>query len=231
MKILIITGGRIDEDFALDLLNGESYDHVIVVDGALELWDKVGVRSLNNDSFDHLVGDFDTVSPDILDKYLGKVGVKVHRFIPEKDYTDTDIAVKLAISLCKAEENSADHDEIDIIGATGSRIDHMMANIRLLTVIEGSDIKGYIIDTYNRISLAGSRTVLKKGDQYGDYFSLLPVSEKCVDVTIRGAKYPLCKADVFWEQSLCVSNEIIDDEAVIEIGSGKAFLIESRDHE
>ena len=35
MRILIITGGRIDEDFALSLLEKEKFEHMIVVDGAL----------------------------------------------------------------------------------------------------------------------------------------------------------------------------------------------------
>ena len=34
MRILIITGGRIDEDFALSLLEKEKFEHMIVVDGA-----------------------------------------------------------------------------------------------------------------------------------------------------------------------------------------------------
>ena len=37
MRILIITGGRIDEDFALSLLEKEKFEHMIVVDGALAL--------------------------------------------------------------------------------------------------------------------------------------------------------------------------------------------------
>ena len=37
MRILIITGGRIDEDFALSLLEKEKFEHMIVVDGALVL--------------------------------------------------------------------------------------------------------------------------------------------------------------------------------------------------
>ena len=41
MRILIITGGRIDESFALSLLQKEKFDHMIVVDGALAFWDKV----------------------------------------------------------------------------------------------------------------------------------------------------------------------------------------------
>ena len=60
MRILIITGGRIDEDFALSLLKKEKFEHMIVVDGALALWDKVEKNPNIACHFDHLVGDFDT---------------------------------------------------------------------------------------------------------------------------------------------------------------------------
>ena len=36
MHTLIISGGTIDTDFALDLLKKEKYDHIIGVDGALK---------------------------------------------------------------------------------------------------------------------------------------------------------------------------------------------------
>ena len=66
MRILIITGGRIDEDFAFSLLKKEKFEHMIVVDGALAFWDKVEKNPDITCHFDHLVGDFDTISPEIL---------------------------------------------------------------------------------------------------------------------------------------------------------------------
>ena len=72
MRILIITGGRIDEDFALSLLEKEKFEHMIVVDGALAFWDKVEKNPDITCHFDHLVGDFDTISPEILKNYLDR---------------------------------------------------------------------------------------------------------------------------------------------------------------
>ena len=72
MRILIITGGRIDESFALSLLQKEKFDHMIVVDGALAFWDKVERNPEIQCHFDHLVGDFDTISPNILENYLDR---------------------------------------------------------------------------------------------------------------------------------------------------------------
>ena len=80
MRILIITGGRIDESFALSLLQKEKFDHMIVVDGALAFWDKVERNPEIRCHFDHLVGDFDTISPNILENYLDREDIEVHRF-------------------------------------------------------------------------------------------------------------------------------------------------------
>ena len=133
MRILIITGGRIDEDFALSLLEKKKFEHMIVVDGALAFWDKVEKNPDITCHFDHLVGDFDTISPEILKNYLDREDIEVHRFNPEKDYTDTDIALKLAIHLIKSETGKADaKSEIWLLGATGTRADHMLANMQLL---------------------------------------------------------------------------------------------------
>ncbi len=158
MKILIVTGGRIDPVFARDFLNSRIFDHVIVVDGALDFWDKVGATTNNKERFDHLVGDFDTISPVILDKYRGRVGLEVHAFIPEKDNTDTDIAVRLACTLA-ADEAS----EISLLGALGSRADHSLANLQLLKLKDKSyvDESTGFMDKFNILPKFISRPVLR----------------------------------------------------------------------
>lgn len=232
MRILIITGGRIDEDFALSFLENKNFDHVIVVDGALAFWDKVESNSCIHINFDHLVGDFDTISPDILNKYLDRGDIEIHRFNPEKDYTDTDIALKLAIRLGQQEvkKNGSEKEvEITLLGATGTRADHMLANLQLLEQTCAAGMYGVIVDRNNRIRLIEGRFILKKSEQFGHYVSLIPVSEELKAVTLKGFKYPLDRYTVHLGQSICVSNELEADEGEIVIEEGKAFLIESRD--
>ena len=53
MKVLIITGGNIDDDFAFSFLENSKYDEVIAVDGGLAFADRAGM------AITHLVGDFD----------------------------------------------------------------------------------------------------------------------------------------------------------------------------
>ena len=44
MNILIVTGGNIEIDFALDFLKEKKFDEIIAVDGALSFFDKVGEK-------------------------------------------------------------------------------------------------------------------------------------------------------------------------------------------
>lgn len=233
-KILIITGGKIDDDFALGFLCEEKFDHIIVVDGALAFWDRIrgqqgpetGRMSL---VFDHLVGDFDTIDPAILEKYLHQEQITVHRFIPEKDYTDTDIAVRLAIDLMQGESSSSMTSQIWILGATGSRMDHSLANIQLLSYIRKAGMEGILVDAHNRIRLIEGRVELERSRLFGDFLSLIPLTQRLQRVTMKGFKYEAQDLEVVLGETRCVSNEVSEDRCTIEIGEGQAFLIEARD--
>ena len=51
----------------------------------------------------HVVGDFDSVSPEILEFYKKQPQIIFHTYNAEKDNTDTDIALKLAIQIKSSE--------------------------------------------------------------------------------------------------------------------------------
>ena len=227
MKILIMTGGRTDKGFALGFFQKEAFDICIVADSALEIWDKVEEKLPESYKIDHLVGDFDSVSPEILDKYIGREDITVHRFQPEKDYTDTDIAVRLAIQLCK--ESREKDSFVTLLGATGTRLDHTLANLHLLVMLQKEGIGGCILDEHNRIRLLEGDITLHKEQAFGDYFSLIPVTMVMRGVSIDGAKYPLSRRDVYLSESICVNNEYASDTVQIHVEEGTAFLIESRD--
>ena len=93
MDTLIISGGNIGIDLALGLLKIKRFDHIIGVDGGLKF------------CYDHkivptrIVGDFDTLSPEILTWYKKNTQIEIREYNPVKDATDTQIAVELALSL------------------------------------------------------------------------------------------------------------------------------------
>lgn len=250
MKVLIITGGNIDDDFAFSFLKNNIYDEVIAVDGGLAFADRAGIK------ITHLVGDFDTIDGAVLEKYIHREDICVHQFIPEKDYTDTDIAVKLAIRLFSGKEASPSEkkaspgplpEQVDllpeqadllpeteekvlhILGATGSRMDHVLANLQMLKNILDAGIDGMIIDKNNQIQMIRGTHHLKMKGIFGRYMSLIPATMNLSGITLQGFKYPLNRANTHFGESLCVSNELTAEEGRITIEEGTAWMILSRD--
>ena len=225
MHILIVTGGYVDINFFKEYIKTLSYDKVFAVDKGLEYVAQLGLNP------DLIMGDFDTVDSDILARYEAIDGSyselsKVIRYPAKKDYTDTELALHYA----KKQGASA----VTMIGATGSRLDHVFANIGLLIYSAKNGMKSVIVDANNRIHLLSgdygdSEYIVERKNQWGKYVSIIPVSEIIEDVTIEGVEYPLNSAKIEQGPCLTVSNEIIEKAAHIHIGKGTALVIESRD--
>ena len=169
----------------------------------------------------HVVGDFDSVSPEILEFYKKQPKIIFHTYNAEKDNTDTDIALKLAIQMKSS--------EITILGALGKRMDHAIANIHILKDALGANIPCQILDEHNRIYLVNTEKTLEKDKVYGKYISLIPLTSTVEGLTLKGFKYPLNKYNLPIGISLGISNEIIEDIAHIEMEKGILIVIESKD--
>ena len=143
------------------------------------------------------------------------------QFQPEKDETDTEIAIRTAISQgCTT---------IHILGATGTRVDHMMGNIHLLGMAMEQGVDCMLLDPHNRIRMINRGLVLKKEEQYGNYVSLLPFTPQVTGLTLTGFKYPLDGYTLECYHSLGVSNEITEEQAEISFRDGVLLVVESRD--
>ena len=213
-KILIITGGDIDNIFLKEHMLKENYSLIIVADSGLEAVDRLGIK------VDHIVGDFDSVSQDLLEKY-NKTSVEIHRFSKEKDKTDTEIAIGLALM--------QDPARIDIIGAIGSRVDHTVANINLLLLPLGKGIEANILDANNRIYLKDKGFTIDKASQFGKYISLIAFFGPVEDLILKGFKYPLDGIKLDFASSLGISNEIVDERAIVEFSRGILLVVEALD--
>lgn len=121
--------------------------------------------------------------------------------------------------------------ELLILGATGGRIDHLWANVQILTIPFRAGIDARILDPRNSIRLIGGTTVLKKDEVYGPYFSLFPLGQEVYGFNIQGAKYPLRNHTLTPYDSLCVSNQLEADEVTVSFSAGIVILMETRDKE
>ncbi len=219
---IIVSGGNIQKDFALDFLKNQirKIDNAIPV---LIAADK-GVEFFMDTEYAPAiaVGDFDSLSE------KGRKYLRAHKeteiisLKPEKDDSDTQSAMNLAID--RRARN------ILLLGATGTRMDHFMANLGLLSLGKKRGAKVAIVDANNYISLIPSGSVIKKEGQFGKYVSFFPVGGEVEGLTLVGFKYPLSRYHLKPEDSgLTVSNELIGDEAAVFYESGTLMMIMSRD--
>lgn len=211
MNTLIITGGNIKKDFLQQVLKENEYDKIIAADRGLEILNKINVKP------DYIIGDFDSVNKEILEQYKN---IPITHLKPEKDFTDTHMALKLAV------EKGA--NKISIVGAIGTRFDHSIANIHILKETLENNIEAEIIDEHNKIKLINMDTKINRYDKY-KYISLIPLTTNAKGVTLEGFKYGLKDATLKVGESIGVSNEQIENEAIIKIKEGILILIYSKD--
>lgn len=213
MSTLIVTGGNVNTEFLKKILEENKFETIIAADKGLEALNKINVMP------NYIIGDFDSVNKTTLNQYENK-NIEITYLKPEKDFTDTHMAIKLAI------EKRAKH--ITIIGATGTRMDHTLANIHILNEALQNNVPTEIINENNRIMLINRKAKLIKNTNY-KYVSIIPLTTKITGVTLKGFKYNIENTTINLGESIGVSNEQIEQEALIEIKEGIAILIYSKD--
>ena len=209
MKAIIIASGNVIKKEIFNEIYSES-DFIICADGGLNYLDSLNAKP------NLIVGDFDSVDINFLDKYKN---VTTKKYPKEKNYTDTEIAIEEAIAY--------GYNEITIFGATGTRLDHTMANILLIERYIKNNISIRIVDNNNYISILNKDITINKKEGY--YVSIVPISEYIDGITLKGMKYPLLDVKVDRGSTLCISNEIIADKAEIFIKNGIGIIFVSKD--
>ncbi len=205
MYIIIIAGGNIS-DYSQLRAECDKADKVICADS--------GIRHAKfiNLIPDVWVGDFDSADGDY--PAMEKVTLPC-----EKDDTDTHYAARLAVYLGAS--------EVAIFGGIGSRLDHTLANISVLSFLDWQAVSARLIDEHNTVFLVKDSAEIKKVD--GAYLSLIPLTEVAEGVTLGGVKYPLKNATLCQNLTLGISNEIIFDKVKLTVEKGMLAVFLSKD--
>lgn len=214
-RAVIVSGGNISDDFALAFLREHSWQFLIAADCGIRFCRRNGVLPT------HAVGDFDSGSEEDLVWLEGKKEIQTHRFCRQKDVTDTQIAAELAMELGAG--------EIRILGGTGARLDHTLANIRILNLGLKQGIPMMLEDPNNRIYLKKESFVIPREEQFGTYVSLFALGEPVTGLTLEGFFYPLRDYHMSGKDPLGVSNEITENVGKVYFSSGTLLVIESKD--
>lgn len=210
-KAIIITGGEItDYSCYKDYL--KDTDFVICADGGSRHLNKLCIYA------DYFLGDFDSCDFDDTIKSEFLKNAEVIKYKVEKDATDTEIALDLAIELkC---------DKVIIIGALGSRFDHTLSNVFLLKKALKANVDAIIINEKNEIKLTDKSVCVNPVNN--SYISLIAL-EEVKNLTLKNLKYPLENFTLSQGTSIGISNEFTEKKAEIIFESGLLLVMVTKD--
>jgi thiamine pyrophosphokinase len=208
-KIIIISGGRLgDPGFFRKRLAAMDSFLTICCDGGIRHLEKLKIRP------DVIVGDMDSANVDRLDDYAAH-GVKILKYSPNKDATDTQLALEYALGLKLG--------AIEIWGALGGRIDHTLANLFLLTLGKNKGMKISLIDEYAETYIVEKETSFEEA--VGQTVSLFAAGEKAEGVTLSGFRYLLNDETLAMNSPRGISNVIVGMPATINLSSGSLLVV------
>lgn len=214
-KAIIISGGELEEGFVETVLSENEGASIVGVDKGVEYLYHHQIKP------NYIVGDFDSIAPEVIKYYKTETNVAIREYNPVKDESDTEMAIRIAITIGST--------EIYILGATGGRIDHLWANVQSLAIACKFNVRAYILDPQNRIFVTDKPCQLKKSEAYGKYLSVFSLSGDIFDFNMKGTKWPLEHHVLKPTDSLTVSNRFEDEIVEIDFIGGTIVVMETRD--
>ena len=216
MNTVLICGGEINDEFSLVCLKQIKPDCIIGVDKGLEFCYR------NHVIPDWILGDFDSISKDVIDWYRKQQEIPIRQYKPEKDDTDTRLGMELALKLGS--------DKIFLLGATGGRLDHYMGNLQSLLITAMEEKEGWILDEQNAITVRkAGKICIHKEEQFGKYVSFFSMGDEVTGLSLTGFQYPLDGYTLKNSDGIAVSNQLLDDCGIIEFDTGYLMMVLSKD--
>lgn len=191
---------------------------VVAADGGARLAARLDLR------IDRWLGDGDSLSAAEIQE-LREAGVPVDVVRPDKDESDTELAVLAAAEVAT---------DISILGALGGlRVDHAIANLGLLAHpgLVGRSVR--LLDDRSRVTLiaapdAGGRPVVTELDgRVGDLVSLLPMGDVVEGVTTDGLRYQLADDSLIAGPARGLSNVRLRRRAQVSVRIGRLLVVET----
>lgn len=216
MNTVLICGGEINDEFSLACLKQIKPDCIIGVDKGLEFCYR------NHVIPDWILGDFDSISKEVIDWYRKQQEIPIRQYKPEKDDTDTRLGMELALKLGS--------DKIFLLGATGGRLDHYMGNLQSLLITAMEEKEGWILDEQNAITVRkAGKICIHKEEQFGKYVSFFSMGDEVTGLSLTGFQYPLDGYTLKNSDGIAVSNQLLDNCGIIEFETGYLMMVLSKD--
>lgn len=163
-----------------------------------------------------VLGDMDSLEPHEV-RDLEELGAEIITYPRAKDFTDLELA------FLQAKEAGA--QEIIVLGGFGDRWDMTITNLLLAAKSDFSHMSIRQVEGSQETALIrGSGEMSFQGEK-GDGFSLIPLSQEAVGVTLTGLEYPLHKASLPIGSTIGISNVFSGDSATVSVSEGLVLCI------
>ena len=144
----------------------------------------------------HLIGDRDSAAHDAW-AWAEEHGAHVHAFPPAKDFTDTELALRIAAELVP-------RALVILTGAFGGRFDHLMS---AAAVAAHAALPCILADERESLFfLHGDESLTITCDSPPQAISLLPFTEECTGITTNGLRWELNGSQIHSHSSTAISN-------------------------
>jgi thiamine pyrophosphokinase len=163
-----------------------------------------------------VIGDFDSLTPSELER-LETGGAELVRFPERKDFTDLELALKLA------QERGA--DEVRIIAALGDRWDQTLANLLLPASDWLAPQRVSLVDGAQEILWARHGERLELRGQPGDTVSLVPLVGDAGGINTWELEYPLHDEPLQFGSTRGISNVLIAERAYVSLQAGLLLCV------
>ena len=167
-----------------------------------------------------LIGDMDSISQEHLADARSR-GVEVLEHSPDKDQTDTELALELAHGL--------KYDNIHLITGGGDRFDHVLSMVHALVAhSDEAIITAHVGESFIRI-VTPNENVRMTVDT-GDTVSLVPLGGNARGVTTAGLKWNLTRAALKAFSSRGVSNVALSPTVTVTLRTGVLAVVVTPQH-
>lgn len=213
--IYLVAGGPLS-DLPRNLLTSTSNVRWVGVDRGVYTLLKNGITPEQG------FGDFDSVTSSERE-WMESHNLSFNVYPSEKDHTDLELALDWAID--------QQPREIILFGVTGGRLDHSWMNVQMLIKGLKTGVSVKLEDRQNRLQLKSpGHYSIKKEARY-PYASFLSFTPEVKGLTLEGFKFPLTDKVLEWGSSLCISNELVEENGSYSFTEGILMVVRSSDAE
>lgn len=219
--VLVVLGGGPLHPVAVE--RARSAATVVAADSGVDHALAVGLR------VHHVVGDLDSASAGAV-AAAEAAGAVIHRHLADKDATDSELALDLALSLAaggdRGERPPGPRPHVVVVGGGAERLDHLLADVAQLVSprTAGVELTAVLGPATCTVVRAGRprELVVEAGDQV----SLLTPAGVARGVTTTGLRWPLVDAELGAGTTRGVSNEAVGRRPTVAVDDGVVLVVQ-----